>query len=117
MLSFLGPYHVTFRPDMCDLIGSIHKTTLPRVGDVNSEMENIQSRWTLTIFQNYVGTRHMCGRDTDVKSCTHAHREHIRAHTIWVQIRRASYMSKVLPSLLCTTSRFYSSSCRCSDHS
>ena len=77
----------------------------------------LQSRWTLAIFQNYVGTRQRCGRDTDVKSCTHAHRENIRAHTIWVQIGRASCMSKVLPSLICTTSRLYSSSCRCSDHS
>ena len=47
--------------------GSIHKTTLPSVGDVGSERENTPSRWTLTIFQHIVGTR----QSTDVKSCTH----------------------------------------------
>ena len=69
----------------------------PGVGDVGSERENTQLRWTLTIFENYVGTRQRFGRDTDVKSCTHAHRENIRAHTISVQIGQASCMSKVLP--------------------
>ena len=53
--------------------GSIHKTTLPRVGDVGSERENALPCWTLTICHNYVGTRQRSGRDTDLKSCTHAH--------------------------------------------
>ena len=38
--------------------GSIHKTTLTRVGGLGSERENTQSRWTLAIFHNYGGTRH-----------------------------------------------------------
>ena len=88
MLSFLGPYHPTFSFISVCLNAVPSTKPLSRgFGDVGSEREYTHSRWTLTIFQNYVGDRQRLGRDTDVKSCTHAHihrpytRENTRART------------------------------------